>query len=163
MGWIKRFIIYHGKRHPLELGEPEVTALLTHLAVNGDVAVSTQNQALSALLFLYKVVFGRPLNRLGHEVVRAKASSRLPTVFSRDEARAVLAQLEGRTRLAAGLMDGSGLRLMECLRLRVRDIDFEQVRIIVRDGKGRRDRAALLPASSVQPLRLQIEHVRDVH
>jgi integron integrase len=161
--WTKRFVLYHGKKHPLEMGEPEVIAFLTHLAVQREVAASTQNQALSALLFLYKNVLGRPLNRLDDEVVRARKPQRLPTVFSRAEARAVLAQLDAVAWLAASLMYGSGLRLMECLRLRVKDIDFDQVHIIVRDGKGRKDRATLLPASSVDPLRRQIEHVRALH
>jgi integron integrase len=163
VAWAKRFILFHGKRHPLEMGEPEVVAFLTHLAVQRDVAASTQNQALSALLFLYKVVLGRPLNWLGDEVMRAKMPERLPAVFSRDEARAVLAQLEGSAWLAASLMYGSGLRLMECLRLRVKDIDFDQVHIIVRDGKGQKDRATVLPASSTDPLRRQIEHVHALH
>ena len=163
VAWSRRFILFHGKRHPLEMGEPEVIAFLTHLAVQRDVAASTQNQALSALLFLYKVVLGRPLNWLNDEVVRARNSERLPTVFSRAEARAVLAQLDGTPWLAASLMYGSGLRLMECLRLRVKDIDLDQVHIIVRDGKGRKDRATLLPASSIDPLRRQIEHVHALH
>ncbi len=163
VSWIRRFILFHGKRHPLEMGEPEVVAFLTHLAVRRDVAASTQNQALSALLFLYKVVLRRPLAALDDGVVRARAPQRLPTVFSREESRAVLAQLEGISWLAASLMYGSGLRLMECLRLRVKDIDFDQARIIVRDGKGRKDRATLLPAATVGPLRRQIEHVLAVH
>jgi integron integrase len=163
VSWTKKFILFHGKRHPLEMGEPEVVAFLTHLAVQRDVAASTQNQALSALLFLSKVVLERPLNALAEGVVRAKSPERLPTVFSREEARAVLAQLDGTAWLAAGLMYGSGLRLMECLRLRVKDVDFDQVGIIVRDGEGRNDRATLLPASLTEPLRRQVEHVRAVH
>jgi integron integrase len=163
VGWIRRFILFHGKKHPIELGEPDVVAFLTHLAVQEDVAAPTQNQALSALLFLDKVVLGRPLDRLDHDVVRARTSQRLPTVFSREEVRAVLAQLDGTAWLAASLMYGSGLRLMESLRLRIKDIDFDQGRILVRDGKGRKDRATLLPASSIEPLRRQIEHVRAIH
>ncbi len=161
--WAKRFIVFHGKRHPLEMGEPEVVAFLTYLAVQKDVAASTQNQALCALLFLYKVVLGRPLAWVEGEAVRAKTPERLPTVFSRQEASAVLAQLDGTAWLAAGLLYGAGLRLMECLRLRVKDVDFEQVHIIVRDGKGRKDRATILPTSLVEPLRRQIEHVRALH
>ena len=161
--WVKRFILFHDKRHPLEMGEPEVVAFLTHLAVQRDVAASTQNQALSALLFLYKVVLGRPLAWIEGEVVRARTPERLPTVFSRQEARAVLAQLDGTAWLAASLLYGAGLRLMECLRLRVKDVDFDQVHIIVRDGKGRKDRATLLPAALVEPLRRQVEHVRALH
>jgi integron integrase len=163
VSWAKQFVLFHGKRHPLEMGEPEVVAFLTHLAVRRDVAASTQNQALSALLFLYKVVLERPLSALDDGVVRAKSPERLPTVFSRAEARAVLAQLDGTAWLAASLMYGSGLRLMECLRLRIKDIDFDQVRIIVRDGKGQKDRATLLPAATVEPLCRQIEHVRALH
>ena len=161
--WIKRFILFHDKRHPLEMGEPEVVAFLTHLAVQRDVAASTQNQALSALLFLYKIVLGRPLARLDDQVVRARTPERLPTVLSREETRAVLAQLDGTAWLAASLLYGSGLRLMECLRLRVKDVDFDQRHIIVRDGKGSRDRATVLPASLIEPLRRQVEHVRALH
>jgi integron integrase len=161
--WARRFILFHRKRHPLEMGEPEVVAFLTHLAVHRDVAASTQNQALCALLFLYKVVLERPLAWIDDGVVRAKTPERLPTVFSRQEARAVLAQLDGTAWLAASLLYGAGLRLMECLRLRVKDVDFDQVHIIVRDGKGQKDRATILPTSSVEPLRRQIEHVLALH
>ncbi len=161
--WTKKFILFHDKRHPLEMGEPEVVAFLTHLAVHRDVAASTQNQALSALLVLYKVVLGRPLTWLDDQVVRARTPERLPTVFSREEARAILPQLDGTAWLAASLLYGSGLRLMECLRLRIKDVDFDQARIIVRDGKGQKDRATLLPGSLIEPLRRQIEHVRAVH
>jgi integron integrase len=161
--WTKRFILFHGKRHPLEMAELEVVAFLTHLAVQRDVAASTQNQALSALLFLYKVVLGKPLARLDDEVVRAKTPERLPTVFSRQEARAVLAQLDGTAWLAASLLYGAGLRLLECLRLRIKDIEFDQAHLIVRDGKGRKDRATILPASLIEPLRRQVDHVRAVH
>jgi integron integrase len=163
VNWTKRFILFHGKRHPLEMGRPEVIAFLSHLAMRQDVAASTQNQALSALLFLYKVVLGRPLEWVNDEVVRARMPERLPTVFSREEARAVLAQLDGTAWLAAGLLYGSGLRLMECLRLRIKDLDFDQGRLIVRDGKGRKDRATLLPATLIESLRRQVEHVRAVH
>jgi integron integrase len=161
--WTKRFILFHRKRHPLEMGEPEVVAFLTHLAVQRDVAASTQNQALCALLFLYKVVLGRPLAWIDDGVVRAKTPERLPTVFSRQEARAVLAQLDGTAWLAASLLDGAGLRLMECRRLRVKDVDFDQVQIIVRDGQGQKDRSTILPTSAVEPLRRQVEHVRALH
>jgi integron integrase len=160
---IRRYILFHGKRHPLEMGEPEVVAFLTHLVVERHVAASTQNQALHALRFLDKIVPERPLERLDDDVVRARTPERLPTVFSREEARAVLAQLQGTPWLAAGLLYGSGLRLMECLRLRIKDVDFDQARIIVRDGKGRKDRATLLPGTLIGPLRRQIEHVLAVH
>ena len=160
--WARKFILFHGKRHPREMGEQEVGEFLTHLAVNRDVAASTQNQALSALLFLYRVVLERPLEGLG-DVARAKRPARLPVVLTREEVRAVLAGLAGPKRLMAGLMYGSGLRLMECLRLRVKDIDFGQDRLIVRDGKGQRDRAALLPATLHEPLKRQIAEVEAIH
>ena len=163
VAWTKRFVLLHGKRHPLEMGEPEVLAFLNHLAVQHNVAASTQNQALSALLFLYKAVLGRPLQWLGDDMIRAKMPGRLPVVFSRGEVRAVLAQLDGVAWLAASLMYGSGLRLMECLRLRVKDIDFDQVRILVREGKGAKDRATILPTSLIAPLRRQVEHVQAIH
>jgi integron integrase len=161
--WVRRFILFHGTRDPRELGEPEVVAFLTHLAVHEDVAASTQNQALGALLFLYKVVLDRPLEWVNDQVVRAKRPERLPVVFSRDEARAVLAHLDGEHWLAAALLYGSGLRLLECLRLRVKDVDFERSQVLVRDGKGQKDRATLLPAALVEPLRRQVAHVEAVH
>ncbi len=163
VNWTKRFILYHGKRHPLDMGRPEVIAFLGHLAMREDVAASTQNQALSALLFLYKVVLGRPLEWVNDEVVRARMPERLPTVFSREEARAVLAHLHGTAWLAANLLYDSGLRLMECLRLRIKDVDFDQGHLIVRDGKGRKDRATILPTSLIESLRRQVEHVRALH
>jgi integron integrase len=162
VAWIRKFILFHGKRHPAEMGAAEVGAFLTHLAVDRDVAASTQNQARGALLFLYKEVLGRPVGE-GPEVEPAKRPARLPTVLSRDEVRAVLAGLEGDKWLMASLLYGSGLRLLECLRLRVKDVDFDQARIIVRDGKGQKDRATILPESLVGPLRRQVEHVAAVH
>ena len=142
--WIKRFILFHGKRHPLEMGEREVEAFLSHLAITGNVAASTQNQAMSALLFLYKIVLDRPL-RGRIDALRAKRPERLPVVLTRAEVRAILAQLDGDKHLMASLLYGSGLRLMECLRLRIKDIDFGQNHILVRDGKGQKDRVSLLP------------------
>ena len=133
--WIKRFILFHGKRHPAEMGQVEVTAFLTYLAVQRNVAASTQNQALSAILFLYRNVLEQELEWVeGFE--RAKRPARLPVVLTVDEARAVLGQLEGTKWLMGGLLYGAGLRLMECLRLRVKDIDFGYGQILVRDGKG---------------------------
>ncbi|WP_169981434.1 phage integrase N-terminal SAM-like domain-containing protein, partial [Tautonia rosea] len=126
VNWARRFILFHGTRHPIEMGEPEVGQFLTHLAVEGHVAASTQNQALSALLFLYREVLGRPLDEAIGPVVRADRPERLPVVLSRDEVRAVLDRLTGPHRLMAGLLYGAGLRLMECLRLRIKDVDFEQ-------------------------------------
>ena len=160
--WAKQFILFHGKRHPAEMGGPEVAAFLTHLAVGREVAASTQNQALSALLFLYKVVLDRPLGDVAG-VAPAKRPGRLPCVFTREEVRAVLARLEGEKWLMASLLYGSGLRLMECLRLRVKDVDFGQCHIVVRDGKGRKDRVTLLPGSLAPTLRAQVGRVGEVH
>jgi integron integrase len=162
VGWIRQFILFHGKRHPAEMGEGEVGEFLTHLAVERNVAASTQNQALSALLFLYKVVLERPLEMVDG-VVRAKRPERLPVVLTRDEVRAVLERLTGAPRLAAGLMYGSGLRLMECIRLRIKDVDFGQNLLIVRDGKGQKDRVSVLPATLVEPLKVQVAEVRARH
>src|SRR5438128_5310358 len=130
--WIKRFILFHNKRHPAEMGEREVSAFLSHLAVHRNISASTQNQALSAILFLYKHVLQQPLEWLDG-ITRAKFSTRVPLVFTRDEVRAVLAQLDGQTWLMASLLYGAGLRLMECLRLRVKDVDFGYNQITVRD------------------------------
>jgi integron integrase len=160
--WAKQFILFHGKRHPLDMGEAEVGEFLTYLAVERNVAASTQNQALSAILFLYKVVLDRPLQNLG-DVPRAKKPQRLPVVFTRDEVRAVLARLPGENALMASLLYGSGLRLMECLRLRVKDVDFGQNHIVVRDGKGQKDRVTVLPGSLVDALRRQVGRVAEIH
>ena len=134
--WVKRFIYFHSIRHPAEMAEPEINAFLTHLAVNQKVSASTQNQALSALLFLYREVLERGELDLGEGAVRAKPSMRLPVVFTVPQARAVLGELSGVYRLMAALMYGSGLRLMECVRLRVKDFEFERLEILLRDGKG---------------------------
>lgn len=160
--WVRRFIYFTGMRHPAELGEQEVNAFLTHLAVDEKVSASTQNQALAGLLFLYRNVIGRDLGTFG-EVVRARKPKRLPVVMTRDEVRAVLGELEGERWLMASLLYGSGLRLMECLRLRVQDIDFERNEITVRNGKGAKDRVTMLPESLKQPLHEQLRHARLVH
>jgi integron integrase len=144
------------------MGEPEVEQFLTHLAVEGQVAVSTQNQALAALLFLYKVVLEMPLEER-IDASRAKRPERLPVVLTREEVRSVLGQLSGVHHLMASLLYGSGLRLMECLRMRVKDVDFGQNHILVRDGKGQKDRAVPLPASLKGSLKDQIERVRALH
>jgi site-specific recombinase XerD len=162
VAWARRFILFHGKRHPDEMGAPEVVAFLTHLAEAGHVSASTQNQALSALLFLYRVLLRRELEGL-HEMVRARTPRRLPVVLSRDEVRAVLQNLDGARRLAATLLYGAGLRLHECLRLRVRDVDFPQHLLVVREGKGRKDRGALLPRSAEAPLREHLARVQQRH
>ena len=159
VGWIRRFILFHGKRHPLEMGEAEVGVFLSDLALAGSMwAASTQNQALSSLLFLYGKVLDRPLDRVC-EITPAKRPRRLPVVMDRNEIRAVLAQLDGTRWLMASLLYGSGLRLMECLRLRVKDVEFGSGRLVVRNEKGGVDRMTVLPGSVRDPLARQIERV----
>ena len=162
LDWIKRYILFHKKRHPKNMGAEEVTAFLTWLAVERDVAASTQNQALAALLFLYREVFEIALPWLG-EMERATRPARLPVVLTKEEARAVLHHLTGVYRLMADLLYGSGLRLLECLRLRVKDIDFGYLQITVRDGKGAKDRVTMLPVTLVPGLREHLEAVRKLH
>jgi integron integrase len=162
LGWIRRFILASGKRHPRELGAVEIEAFLTQLAVQGQVAANTQNQALSALLFLYREVLDLPLPWL-ENVVRAKRPQRVPTVLAREEVQRLLAQLDGRPWLLASLLYGTGLRLMECLRLRVKDVDFARNEITVRDGKGGKDRRTMLPRSLVEPLLREVERARALH
>ena len=162
MAWIKRFVGFYGKRHPVEMGEPEVNRFLTHLAVHDRVAASTQNQALAALLFLYDKVLNRPLGQI-EGVVRARRPRRLPVVLTRQEVRAVLDALDGIPRLVCSLLYGCGLRLLECLRLRVKDIDFDRNEIAVRDGKGGKDRVTMLPAAVGTPLQAHLEKVRRQH
>ena len=161
-GWIRRFILFHGKVHPREMGAAEVEKFLTHLAVVGSVAAGTQNQALSALLFLYKEILGVELPWL-ESVTRAKRPQRVPTVLSATEIQWVLARLDGRDWLMASLLYGTGMRLMECVRLRVKDVDFSRNEITVRDGKGGKDRHTVLPSSLVEPLLRQLERVREWH
>ena len=160
--WVKRFIFFHNVRHPEEMAEPEINAFLTHLAVKEKVSASTQNQALSALLFLYRHVIGREVGNLG-DVIRARKPKRLPVVMTREEVKAVLANLTGNKWLMASLMYGAGLRLMECLRLRVQDIDFACNEILVRDGKGSKDRITMLPESLKDPLQNHLKRVRAIH
>jgi integron integrase len=162
IGWIRRFILANDKRHPRQLGAVEVEQFLSGLAVQGQVAASTQNQALSALLFLYREVLGIDLPWM-ESVVRAKHPRKLPTVLSRDEVRLLLDQLDGRPWLLASVLYGTGLRLMECLRLRVKDVDFARNEILVRDGKGGKDRRTVLPASLVEPLQREVERARRLH
>jgi len=159
--WIRRFIFFHGKRHPRDLGESEVGAFLTHLAVVGRVSPSTQNQALNALVFLYKVVLERPLGDV-EGVVRAKAPRRVPVVLEREEVAAMLSHLAGQQWLIACLQYGSGLRLMESLRLRVKDIDFHHRAVFVRSGKGGKDRVVTLPDALMVPLQRHLEVRRTV-
>ena len=160
--WIKRFIRHFGKRHPKDMGADEVQSFLTHLAVAGNVAASTQNQAKSALLFLYKEVLALELPWLD-KVEAARTPKRLPVVLTPDEVMAVLLRLEGRHGLIARLLYGTGLRIMECLRLRIKDVDFERGEILVRDGKGAKDRVTMLPASVIPALREHVERVRELH
>jgi len=162
IGWIRRYILFHGKRHPRELGAAEVTRFLTALAVDAKVSGSTQNQALAALLFLYREVVRVELPWLD-ELVRARRPRRLPVVLSRDEVCAVIAQLAGTPKLMACLLYGAGLRLLECARLRVKDIDFEASHIVVRAGKGDKDRITVLPRIVREPLRRHLERVRRLH
>lgn len=154
--WIKRFILFHNKRHPREMGAKEVEAFLTHLATVGNVSASTQNQALSALLFLYREIFELELPWLD-QVVRAKKPQRLPVVLSKPEVTKILARMQGAHGLIARLLYGTGMRIMECCRLRVQDIDFDRYEILIRDGKGAKDRVTMLPQSLVDPLKAHLE------
>ena len=160
--WIRQFILFHGKRHPKDLGEAEVSAFLTHLAADRQVAASTQNQALSALLFLYQQFLQRKLGFLDN-VERAKRPAKLPVVLTKAEAQGVIGQLAGSYRLMANLLYGSGLRLMECVRLRVKDVDFSYSQITVREGKGGKDRVTMLPQSMHEPLERHLRKVRVLH
>jgi len=162
VAWTRRFILFHGKRHPSGLGAPEVAGYLSHLASIRQVSASTQNQAFSALLFLYREVLGRELAGL-EAVPRARLPERLPVVMSREEVAAVLGLLHGTPRLMCALMYGSGLRLLECCRLRVKDVDFDRHELTVHGGKGRKDRVTVLPARLVPPLRAHLERVQAQH
>lgn len=160
--WVKRYILFHHKRHPAEMGAPEVEAFLTHLATTANVSASTQNLALSSILFLYKEVLAVDLPWL-EGVTRAKKPQRLPVVMTRDEVRQVLAHMQGTHHLMASLMYGTGMRLMECVRLRVKDVDFARHEILVREGKGNKDRVTMLPDSLASALQAHLEKVQRVH
>ncbi len=160
--WIKRFIYFHNKRHPNEMGANEITAYLTHLAVDRKVSPSTQNQALSGILFLYKRVLEIDLPWLD-DVVRAKRTKRLPVVFTRKEVKALLSQFDGTRWLIFSMMYGGGFRITECLRLRVKDIDFHYKHIVIRNAKGGKDRITLLPESLIEPLRNHLARVKELH
>lgn len=162
VGWIRRFILFHGKQHPRDLGAQQVESFLTHLAIERSVAAATQNQALAAILFLYRHVLTIDLPWLDN-VVRSKRPQRLPIVLTREEVRSVLAHLEGEISLVGSLLYGSGLRLLEALRLRVQDIDIARSQILVRDGKGAKDRVTMLPSSLVEPLRAHLARIRERH
>ena len=160
--WIKRYIIFHDKRHPSGMGETEITAFLTWLATDRKVAASTQNQALAALLFLYKNVLGVELDWLDG-IVRARRPVRVPVVLTKDEVRAVLSRMKGTNKLLAWLLYGTGMRVSEALQLRVLDIDFGYRQIVIRSGKGNKDRVTVLPESLVKPLQRQLEYARSLH
>jgi integron integrase len=162
LDWIRRFILFHHKRHPSHLGRPEVEAFLTDLAVTQHVAASTQNQALNALAFLYKVVLEQPLD-FPLDAVRARRPKRLPTVLGKDEVLAVLGCMDGTLQLIAQLLYGSGLRVGEAVSLRVKDVDFAQRQIVVRDAKGNRDRLTMLPWTLTSPIRTQLVRAKRYH
>jgi integron integrase len=159
VNWIKRFIFFHNKRHPKEMGHKELGEFLTYLAVQRKVSASTQNQALNAIVFLYHEVLGQELGKIG-EFQRAKSPIRVPLVLTAEEVQRVLSHLEGEKKLMSGLLYGAGLRLMECLRLRVKDLDFGYEQISVRDGKGRKDRVTMLPGALIEPLKIQLKKVK---
>ncbi len=162
IGWIRRYILFHQKRHPAEMGKTEIEAFLTHLAVEGNVAPSTQNQALHALLFLYRDVLEQPI--VGNvDALRAREHRRLPTVLTAEETQRVLGQLNGVYHLIGLLLYGSGLRVQECLSLRVKDIDFTHREIIVRSGKGDKDRVTMLPEKAIPELETHLTQVRTQH
>jgi integron integrase len=161
-GWVRRYVRFHARRPPAQMGEEEVRQFLNAVATRERVSASTQNQALCALVFLYRDVLGRPLGQLGR-LVRAKPSARLPVVLSRSEVERALACMDGVPRLMCSLLYGSGLRVLECCRLRVRDLDFGRMTITVRNGKGGKDRTTLLPASLVDHLRAQLARGHREH
>lgn len=160
--WNLRFILFHGKKHPKDMGEPEITAFLTHLARDRNCSASTQNQALAAILFLYRWILRKPVDWID-DFQRAKKPQRLPQVFTVDETRRILAALTGTRWLMASLLYGSGLRITECLSLRVKDLDLDRMQITVRNGKGAKDRVTMLPKSLVPALRVQLDSARELH
>lgn len=162
LNWIKQFIVFNGKRHPNEMGADEISRFLSYLARERNVAASTQNQALSALLFLYREVLGQQIEWID-DVERAKKSRRLPVVFNKEETKAVLSHLRGEMWLMASLLYGSGMRLMEAVRLRVKDVDFSKSEIIVREGKGNKDRVTVLPKPLAHPLEQHLIRVKAIH
>jgi len=159
--WVRRYILFHQKRHPNTMGEDEIRTFITHLATERHVAASTQNQALSAILFLYREVLHKELDSI--LLSGAKRPERLPTVLTRDEVVSILSQLTGSHKLMTQLLYGSGLRLMECVRLRIKDLDFQYKTVTVRDGKGEKDRITPMPDSLITPLQRQVERVRLFH
>ncbi len=162
LGWIKRFILFHNKQHPSSLGKSEISSFINYLAIKKKVSASTQNQALQSILFLYKQILKIEIGWI-EEIKRVERIKHIPVVFSRKEAKIILSHMKGVTRLIASLLYGSGLRLNECLRLRVKDIDFDYKQIIIRDGKGEKDRRTTLPLSLVPALQRQIKKVKTIH
>lgn len=162
VSWIKRFILFHDKRHPKDMGTPEISSFLTHLAVDRKVAASTQNQAFNALLFLYRNVLQMEFGEI-KDVERAKKPQRLPVVFTKEEIKVIIDQIDGYKWIMAQLMYGSGLRVMECVRLRIKDVDFGYRQILVRDGKGQKDRVTMLPGIVSEPLKMHLEKVKSIH
>ena len=162
VGWIRRFILFHQKRHPIEMAEPEINAFVTHLAVQSSIGASTQTQALSALMFLYRHVLRKPLPDLD-TVIRAKRPGRLPSVLTRSEVRRILGRMNGTPRLVATLLYGTGIRLLECLRLRVKDLEFGNNRIIVRDTKGGEDRVVPFPVVARAEMPSWLSRVKRIH
>ena len=161
--WVRQYILYHNKRHPKEMGMTEINQFITHLVVERKASSSTQNQAISAILFLYRNLLNISLDDTLLEFVRPKKGKRVPTVLSKEEAKAVINAIPYPYKLMAQIMYGGGLRLMECLRLRVKDIDFDNHRIIIYDGKGGDDRVTMLPDSIIKPLREHLQRVRQIH
>ena len=162
MGWVRRFVVYHRRRHPAELGPSEIRAFLSALASKGQVSASTQNQAMGAIAFLYRSVLRMPMESVD-DVVRAKRPARLPVVLSRDEVDAVLGRMHGTARLVASLLYGGGLRLLEALALRVNDVDLERRQLTVRGGKGGKDRTTVLPSALLVPLTEYLRRLRERH
>ena len=160
--WIRRFIVWNGKRHPKEMGSAEITSFLAHLAVAERVAASTQNQALNAIVFMYQQVLGRPVEDLGN-FERARRPKRMPVVLSREETRLLLDKLEGTQQLIGKFLYGTGMRLLEGLRVRAKDVDFARGQVIVRGGKGDKDRVTMLPETLREPLRAHLHRVRELH
>ncbi len=161
--WVRNYILFHNKRHPKEMDIPEIGQYLTHLATKQQVAASTQNQAFSAILFLYRHVLNIQLDELQLAELRPQRSKTVPIVLSKEEVKRLIANLTGTNKLIAQVMYGGGLRVMECMRLRVKDIDFDNHQVIVRDGKGENDRFTILPDSLIQPLQLQLRYVKSLH
>jgi integron integrase len=161
--WVREYILFHNKRHPREMGVTEINQFITHLVVERKASASTQNQAISAILFLYRNLLNIQLDETSLDFIRPKKGKRVPTVLSKDEARSIITNLTGPYKIMAQIMYGSGLRLMECLRLRVKDIDFDNHRILVYDGKGGDDRVTMLPDSIVPSLREHLARMKSIH